>query len=45
MALEAPGLQDSSVPSEYPAHDLDFLSRVEELDKDADLVVFFGRNQ
>lgn len=31
-----------SVPSEYPAHDRDFLSRVEEMDKDADLVVFFG---
>ena len=30
------------VPSEYPAHDLDFLSRVGEMDKDADLVVFFG---
>ena len=31
-----------TLPSENPRHDLDFLSRVEEMDADADLVVFFG---
>lgn len=31
-----------TMPSQCPRHDLDFISRVEEMDKDADLVVFFG---
>ena len=30
------------LPSENPAHDLDFLSRVKDMDPDADVVVFFG---
>lgn len=35
-------LARQTAPSEWPRHDLDFPSRVEEMDPDADLIVVFG---